>query len=103
VLDRLLTPEFRDRRPDLAFLFQQMGTFNTAKMADLRNLGSDGPTFEELDAAPFPLLLAGERDSGLSPAGVTRGRLLPFAAARPAEANRGPCERPFAERPVLAG
>src|SRR5712691_2828714 len=32
VLDRLLTPAFRAQHPDLAFLFQQMGTFNTAKM-----------------------------------------------------------------------
>src|ERR1700728_2518712 len=81
VLDRLLTPEFRDRRPDLAFLFQQMGTFNTAKMADLRNLGSDGPVLEEVDAAPFPLLLlAGERDSVLSPATVRRaGEILGHA------------------------
>ena len=38
VLDRLLTPAFRAEHPDRAFLFQQMGTFNTAKMADLRNL-----------------------------------------------------------------
>jgi 3-oxoadipate enol-lactonase len=78
VLDRLLTPEFRAQHPDLAFLFQQMGTFNTAKMADLRNLGSDGPTVDELDAAPFPLLLlAGERDSVLSPGTVRRaGELL---------------------------
>jgi pimeloyl-ACP methyl ester carboxylesterase len=81
VLDRLLTPEFRAQHPDLAFLFQQMGTFNTAKMADLRNLGSDGPTLEELDAAPFPvLLLAGERDSVLSPATVRRaGEILAHA------------------------
>jgi pimeloyl-ACP methyl ester carboxylesterase len=81
VLDRLLTPEFRTQRPDLAFLFCQMGTFNTAKMADLRNLGSDGPTLEELAAAPFPvLLLAGEKDSVLSPATVQRaGELLPRA------------------------
>jgi 3-oxoadipate enol-lactonase len=78
VLDRLLTPEFRAQRPDLAFLFRQMGTFNTAKMADLRNLGSDGPTLEELAAAPFPvLLLAGEKDSVLSPSTVRRaGELL---------------------------
>jgi len=81
VLDRLLTPEFRERHPDRAFLFQQMGTFNTAKMADLRNLGSDGPTAGELDAAPFPLLLlAGERDSVLSPATVRRaGEILSHA------------------------
>jgi pimeloyl-ACP methyl ester carboxylesterase len=78
VLDRLMTPEFRARRPDMAFLFRQMGTFNTAKMQDLRNLNSDGPTIEELRAAPFPvLLLAGEKDAVLSPATVRRaGELL---------------------------
>jgi pimeloyl-ACP methyl ester carboxylesterase len=44
------------------------------------NLGSDGPTFTELDAAPFPLLLAGERDSVLSPATVRRaGEILGHA------------------------
>jgi pimeloyl-ACP methyl ester carboxylesterase len=79
VIDRLLTPAFRSARPDLAFLFQQMGTFNTAKMADLRNLGSNGPTVAELAAAPFPvLLLAGAEDAVLSPATVRRaGELLP--------------------------
>ena len=78
VLDRLLTPAFRAEHPDRAFLFQQMGTFNTAKMADLRNLGSDGPTLDELASAPFPvLLLAGEKDSVLSAATVRRaGELL---------------------------
>jgi pimeloyl-ACP methyl ester carboxylesterase len=81
VLDRLLTPEFRAQHPDLAFLFQQMGTFNTAKMADLRNLGSDGPTITELNAAPFPvLLLAAENDRVLSPSTVRRaGELLAHA------------------------
>jgi len=78
VLDRLMTPEFRARRPDMAFLFRQMGTFNTATMADLRNLNSDGPTAEEVDAAPFPvMLLAGEKDAVLSPGTVRRaGELL---------------------------
>jgi 3-oxoadipate enol-lactonase len=58
-----------------------MGTFNTAKMADLRNLNTDGPTVTELNAAPFPLLLlAGEKDSVLSPATVRRaGELLTHA------------------------
>jgi pimeloyl-ACP methyl ester carboxylesterase len=81
VLDRLMTPEFRAKRPDLAFLFRQMGTFNTAKMQDLTNLNSDGPTVEALNAAPFPLLLlAGEKDAVLSPATVRRaGQLLPDA------------------------
>ena len=78
VLDRLLTPAFRSARPDLAFLFRQMGTFNTAKMQDLTNLNSDGPSVEDLNAAPFPLLLlAGEKDAVLSPATVRRaGELL---------------------------
>jgi pimeloyl-ACP methyl ester carboxylesterase len=78
VLDRLLTPAFRSSRPDLAFLFRQMGTFNTATMQDLRNLNSDGPSVAELNAAPFPiLLLAGEKDAVLSPAAVRRaGSLL---------------------------
>ena len=81
VIDRLLTPGFRASRPDLAFLFRQMGTFNTARMQDLRNLNTDGPTVEELAAAPFPLLLlAGEKDAVLSPATVRRaGQLLPSA------------------------
>jgi pimeloyl-ACP methyl ester carboxylesterase len=81
VLDRLLTPAFRAQRPDLAFLFRQMGTFNTATMQDLRNLNSDGPTVEELAAAPFPvLLLAGEKDAVLSETTVRRaGELLPGA------------------------
>jgi pimeloyl-ACP methyl ester carboxylesterase len=78
VLDRLMTPEFRARRPDLAFLFRQMGTFNTARMQDLRNLNSDGPSLPDLRAAPFPvLLLAGEKDAVLSPSTVRRaGELL---------------------------
>src|ERR1700753_3421037 len=81
VLDRLLTPQFRAERPDLACLFRQMGPFNTAKMQDLRNLTPDGPTVEELSAAPFPLLLlAGEKDAVLSEATVRRaGELLPSA------------------------
>jgi pimeloyl-ACP methyl ester carboxylesterase len=81
VLDRLLTASFRSARPDLAFLFQQMGTFNTAKMADLRNLGDDGPSVSDVAAAPFPVLfLAGAEDAVLSPATVRRaGELLPSA------------------------
>jgi pimeloyl-ACP methyl ester carboxylesterase len=83
VLDRLMTPDFRSRRPDMAFLFRQMGTFNTATMQDLRNLNSDGPSLEELRAVPFPvLLLAGEKDAVLSPATVRRAGELLGAGAR---------------------
>jgi pimeloyl-ACP methyl ester carboxylesterase len=81
VLDRLLTPAFRASRPELAFLFRQMGTFNTATMQDLTNLNSDGPTVAEVAAAPFPVaLLAGEQDAVLSPATIRRaGEVLPSA------------------------
>jgi len=100
VLDRLLTPEFRANRPDLAFLFRQMGTFNTAKMQDLRNLSTDGPTVEELSQAPFPLmLLAGEKDAVLSPATVRRaGELLPNARV---EVVPGAPHSMYWETPVL--
>jgi 3-oxoadipate enol-lactonase len=50
-------------------------------MADLRYLNSDGPTVDETDAAPFPvILLAGEKDAVLSPGTIRRaGELLPRA------------------------
>jgi len=67
VLDRLLTPAFREAQPAKTFLFRQMGTFNTAKMADLRNLNVDGPTVDEIRSSGLPIcLLAGELDAVLS-------------------------------------
>jgi pimeloyl-ACP methyl ester carboxylesterase len=81
VLDRLMSKSFQESNPEMTFLFRQMGTFNTARMADLRNLNSDGPAVEEVSAAPFPvMLLAGEKDAVLSPGTVRRaGELLPAA------------------------
>lgn len=81
VLDRLLTPAFRRRDPAKTFLFRQMGTFNVAKMADLRNLNVDGPSVEQVRAAHLPLcLLAGELDAVLSAETVrAAGALLPEA------------------------
>ena len=68
VLDRLLTPAFRTRDPAKTFLFRQMGTFNTAKMADLRNLNADGPTVRQVADSGIPIcFLAGERDAVLAP------------------------------------
>ncbi len=79
VIDRLLTKQFRAEEPAKTFLFTQMGTFNTARMQDLRNLATDGPTIPDLEAAGFGIaFLAGERDAVLSPATVTRAHeLLP--------------------------
>jgi len=79
VLDRLLSPEFQHDHPDTTFLFQQMGTFNMTKMADIINAGSDPVSPSALESAGFPvLLLAGENDRVLS-AGTARrvGELLP--------------------------
>ncbi|MFT4084103.1 MAG: alpha/beta hydrolase [Nocardioides sp.] len=79
VLDRLLTPAFREADPAKTFLFRQFGTFNVAGMADLRHLNTDGPTVEELAAAELPLcLLSGELDAVLSkPTIETAAALLP--------------------------
>jgi len=68
VLDRLLTPAFREHDPAKTFLFRQMGTFNTAKMADLRNLNADGPSVRQVVDSGIPIcFLTGERDAVLSP------------------------------------
>ncbi|MGY4983844.1 alpha/beta fold hydrolase [Streptomyces sp. 900105755] len=79
VIDRLLTTSFQQERADLTFLFQQMGTFNVARMQDLRNLDTDGPTLEEIQASAVRVaFLAGEKDAVLSVKTVTRAHeLLP--------------------------
>ncbi|MER5429951.1 alpha/beta hydrolase [Streptomyces sp. NPDC002588] len=79
VIDRLLTRRFQQERADLTFLFQQMGTFNVAKMADLRNLDTDGPSLEGIQASGVRVaFLAGEKDAVLSVRTVTRAHeLLP--------------------------
>ncbi|WP_329617626.1 alpha/beta hydrolase [Streptomyces brevispora] len=79
VIDRLLTRGFQRERTDLTFLFQQMGTFNVAKMADLRNLDTDGPSLRDIEASGVKVaFLAGEKDAVLSVRTVTRAHeLLP--------------------------
>ncbi|MFI9832975.1 alpha/beta fold hydrolase [Streptomyces sp. NPDC051913] len=79
VIDRLLTKDFQTTRADLTFLFQQMGTFNVARMQDLRNLDTDGPSLEEIQASGVRVaFLAGEKDAVLSVKTVTRAHeLLP--------------------------
>ncbi|MDH6696505.1 alpha/beta fold hydrolase [Streptomyces griseoviridis] len=79
VIDRLLTRRFQRERADLTFLFQQMGTFNVARMQDLRNLDTDGPTVDEITAGGLTVaFLAGEKDAVLGVTTVTRAHeLLP--------------------------
>lgn len=81
VLDRLLTPEFQRTEPERLFLFRQMGTFNNATMQDLRNLGTNGPTVEQVAASGVQLaFLAGERDAVIQPETIrTAHRLLPHS------------------------
>jgi pimeloyl-ACP methyl ester carboxylesterase len=77
VIDRLMSKRFQESEPEKTFLFQQMGTFNTAKMADLRNLAAGGPTVQEvLDAGVRICFLAGEADAVLRPATVERAHAL---------------------------
>jgi len=79
VIDRLLTRDFQRQRADLTFLFQQMGTFNVAKMADLRNLDTNGPTLGDIaDSGLRVAFLSGEKDAVLGVKTVTRAHeLLP--------------------------
>ncbi|MFJ9022100.1 alpha/beta fold hydrolase [Streptomyces sp. NPDC102259] len=77
VIDRLLTKPFQRERADLTFLFQQMGTFNVARMQDLRNLDTNGPSLEEVEASGVKVaFLAGEKDAVLSVKTVTRAHEL---------------------------
>ncbi|MGQ4476465.1 alpha/beta fold hydrolase [Streptomyces sp. SAS_276] len=79
VIDRLLTKRFQQERADLTFLFQQMGTFNVARMQDLRNLDTDGPSLDDIQNSGVRVaFLAGEKDAVLSVKTVTRAHeLLP--------------------------
>ncbi|MFJ4632460.1 MULTISPECIES: alpha/beta hydrolase [unclassified Streptomyces] len=79
VIDRLLTKRFQQERADLTFLFQQMGTFNVARMQDLRNLDTDGPSLDDIQNSGVKVaFLAGEKDAVLSVKTVTRAHeLLP--------------------------
>ncbi|WP_405995656.1 alpha/beta fold hydrolase [Streptomyces sp. NBC_00986] len=77
VIDRLLTKGFQQERADLTFLFQQMGTFNVARMQDLRNLDTDGPSLDDIrDSGVKVAFLAGEKDAVLSVKTVTRAHEL---------------------------
>jgi pimeloyl-ACP methyl ester carboxylesterase len=77
VLDRLLSRSFQENEPAKTFLFQQMGTFNVAKMADLRNLSTGGPGIAEVVGSGLDVtFLAGESDAVLSAATVRRAHDL---------------------------
>ncbi len=77
VLDRLMSKSFQESSPEKTFLFRQMGTFNRAKMQDLRNLTVGGPTLDTLADLGVPIcFLAGENDAVIRPATIRRAQEL---------------------------
>lgn len=73
VLDRLMSKSFQTSQPAKTWLFRELGTFNHAKMQDLRNLAAKGPTVDEVASAGVPLLfLCGGDDAVLRPDTVRR-------------------------------
>jgi pimeloyl-ACP methyl ester carboxylesterase len=69
VVDRLMSRDFQQRRPELSWLFREMGTFNQAKMQDLRNLSAGGPSVDAVNRAGVPILfLGGANDAVIRPA-----------------------------------
>jgi len=73
VLDRLMSKPFQMGQPEKTWLFRELGTFNHAKMQDLRNLTAKGPTIDEVKAADIPILfLAGGDDAVMRPETVRR-------------------------------
>jgi 3-oxoadipate enol-lactonase len=73
VIDRLMSKSFQESSPELTFLFRQMGTFNKAKMQDLRNLTVGGPSIETVTGLGVAVcFLAGENDAVIRPATIRR-------------------------------
>ena len=73
VIDRLMSKDFQLKRPELTWLFREMGTFNQAKMQDLRNLAAGGPSVEQVNRSGVPILfLAGGNDAVLRTATVRK-------------------------------
>jgi pimeloyl-ACP methyl ester carboxylesterase len=84
VIDRLMSQTIQRAQPEKVFLFQQMATFNAAKIANLRNLWSGATTAAEVTAAIAAgvrvWFLAGEDDAVIRPRTYARLReLLPGA------------------------
>jgi len=77
VMDRLMSKEFQREQPEKSFLFRQMGTFNRAKMQDLRNLTAGGPTLDTVARAGVRVcFLAGENDAVITPPTIQRAHEL---------------------------
>jgi len=84
VIDRLMSKEIQASDPEKVFLFQQMGTFNVARVPQLRNLwvgwtGLDAVS-GAISAGVYVCFLAGDNDAVVRPPTYQRlQELLPEA------------------------
>lgn len=77
VIDRLLTKPFQEQQAAKTLLFLQIGTFNQAKMQDVRNLATPGPTPDDLQRSGIKVhFIAGETDKVLSPPTARKAQSL---------------------------
>jgi pimeloyl-ACP methyl ester carboxylesterase len=84
VIDRLMSKRIQEADPAKVFLFQQMATFNAARVPDLRNLWAGvttiGQVADAIAAGVRVWFLAGEDDAVIRPATYRLlQRLLPQA------------------------
>ncbi len=84
VIDRLMSKRLQESSPDKVFLFQQMATFNTARLPNLRNVWTGSVTVEQVKGAIAAgvqvWFLAGEEDAVVRPATYQRlAELVPEA------------------------
>jgi pimeloyl-ACP methyl ester carboxylesterase len=84
VIDRLMTKRTQESEPEKVFLFQQLGTFNAARVPNLRNQWVGATTLAQVESAIAAgvcvCFIAGEADAVLRPATYQRvAELLPKA------------------------
>ena len=84
VIDRLMSKHIQESEPEKVFLFQQMGTFNAARVPNLRNQWTGATTLGQVESAIAAgvcvCFIAGEDDAVLRPATYQRvAELLPKA------------------------
>jgi pimeloyl-ACP methyl ester carboxylesterase len=84
VIDRLMSRRMQESDPEKVFLFRQMGTFNVASVAKLRNLWVGVTSLEAVKSAiaagVYVCFLAGDDDAVVRPATYQRlQELLPEA------------------------
>lgn len=71
IIDRLMSKRYQEEQPELVFCFQQLGTFNTARVPDLQNLWTGLVKPDEirhaLEQGVHVRFLAGDHDQVVKP------------------------------------